>query len=273
MKEKDGKLDRKNDILLGPIERPILQWLAKHMPKWVNSDMLTILGILGSTLTLVSGIMVGHTGGALFNPWIFALCLGFVLNWFGDSLDGTLARYRHMERPNFGYFIDHSVDGYTAICMFLGFGFAGISRVDVAAFGAIGYLLMMITVYLKTHVTGVFEMTTIKLGPTELRVLAIIFALVHYFIQPSKVNLPLVEPQSLGTVLIGAVAVLLFLYYVAETIRMGTILAIEDGKKLERQRAKEAKKAEKAEKKLEKELAKAPKAKAEKMLGDISRIN
>jgi hypothetical protein len=80
MKEKDGKMKRKNDILLGPIERPVLEWFAKRMPKWVNSDMLTILGILGSTLTLVSGIMVGRTGGALHNPWILSLCLGFVIN-------------------------------------------------------------------------------------------------------------------------------------------------------------------------------------------------
>jgi len=265
-------MERKNDILLGPIERPVLEWFAKHMPKWVNSDMLTILGILGSTLTLVSGIMVGRTGGALHNPWIFSLCLGFVINWFGDSLDGSLARYRHLERPNFGYFIDHSVDGYTAICMFLGFGFAGISRVDVAAFGAIGYLLMMITVYLKTHVTGVFEMTTIKIGPTELRLLAIIFGMVHYFVQPATVALPLVESQSLGTVLVGAIAILLFIYYIAETIHMGTVLAIEDGKRLERRLAKEAKQAEKAEKKLEKELKNPSKSKHENMIGSTSRV-
>jgi phosphatidylglycerophosphate synthase len=184
-----------------------------------------------------------------------------------------LARYRHLERPNFGYFIDHSVDGYTAICMFLGFGFAGISRVDVAAFGAIGYLLMMITVYLKTHVTGVFEMTTIKIGPTELRLLAIIFGMVHYFVQPASVALPLVESQSLGTVLVGGIAVLLFIYYIAETIHMGTVLAIEDGKRLERRLAKEAKQAEKAEKKLEKELKNPSKSNHDNMIGSTSRVN
>ncbi|HAE86007.1 MAG TPA: CDP-alcohol phosphatidyltransferase [Anaerolineaceae bacterium] len=273
---KDGKVERKNDILLGPIERPVLNFLAKHMPDWVNSDMLTVLGVLGSALTLVSGIMAGRTGGPYQNPWILALCLGFVINWFGDSLDGTLARYRHKERPNFGYFIDHSVDGFTAVCMFFGFGFAGISSVLVAALGAIGYLLMMITVYLKTHVTGVFEMTTIKIGPTELRILAIIFSLVHYFLEPAPVRLPFAggEEIKLGTLLVGVIAAILFVYYVVETIRVGRRLAIEDGKRLEQRLAKEAKEVRKQEKKMEKELKKSSKKANEKnALGDISRIN
>ena len=273
---KDGKVERKNDILLGPIERPVLNFLAKHMPDWVNSDMLTVLGILGSALTLVSGIMAGRTGGPYRNPWIFALCLGFVINWFGDSLDGTLARYRHKERPNFGYFIDHSVDGFTAVCMFFGFGFAGMSSLLVAAFGAIGYLLMMITVYLKTHVTGVFEMTTIKIGPTELRILAIIFSLVHYFLKPAPVTLPFAggEEIKLGTLVVGVIAAILFVYYVVETIRVGRRLAIEDGKRLERRLAKEAKAAEKEMKKMEKELKKSSKkANGKNALGDISRIS
>ena len=273
---KDGKVERKNDILLGPIERPVLNFLAKHMPDWVNSDMLTVLGILGSALTLVSGIMAGRTGGPYRNTWILVLCLGFVINWFGDSLDGTLARYRHKERPNFGYFIDHSVDGFTAVCMFFGFGFAGMSSLLVAAFGAIGYLLMMITVYLKTHVTGVFEMTTIKIGPTELRILAIIFSLVHYFLEPAPVRLPFAggEEIKLGTLVVGVVAAILFVYYVVETIRVGRRLAIEDGKRLEQRLAKEAKAAEKEMKKMEKELKKSSKkANGKNALGDISRIS
>ena len=273
---KDGKVERKNDILLGPIERPVLNFLAKHMPDWVNSDMLTVLGILGSALTLVSGIMAGRTGGPYRNPWILVLCLGFVINWFGDSLDGTLARYRHKERPNFGYFIDHSVDGFTAVCMFFGFGFAGMSSLLVAAFGAIGYLLMMITVYLKTHVTGVFEMTTIKIGPTELRILAIIFSLVHYFLEPAPVRLPFAggEEIKLGTLVVGVVAAILFVYYVVETIRVGRRLAIEDGKRLERRLAKEAKAAEKEMKKMEKELKKSSKkANGKNALGGIPRIS
>ncbi len=247
---------RKNDILLGPLERPALQWLAAHMPAWVNSDTLTIIGILGSLLTLVSFIYVGRTGGPLRNYWVLIACFGFVVNWFGDSLDGTLARYRHMERPNYGYFIDHSVDGFTALCMFLGFGFSGISRLDVTLFAAIGYLLMMITVFLKSKVTGVFEMTTIKLGPTEMRLIAIIFSLVNYFVGVKNVELPLVGSQTYGTLVIGIIALILFVYYLVETVRVSVKLEKYDAERLIRRKEKEAKKQAKAAAKLEKKAAK-----------------
>ncbi|MFZ3070819.1 MAG: CDP-alcohol phosphatidyltransferase family protein [Anaerolineaceae bacterium] len=249
MKDKDGKMERKNDILLGPLERPTLQWLASHMPAWVTPDTMTVIGILASTLTLVSYIMVGR-GDIRHNPWMLVASLGFFLNWFGDSLDGTLARYRHKERPRYGYFVDHSVDGYTAVAMFLGIGFAKISRLDVAAFGAIGYLLSMIVVYLKTHVTGVFEMTTIKIGPTEIRIMAIILNVVLFFTGVSSVKVPgIAEEQTIGTIVIAVMAVALFGYYVYETVRVSYRLALLDGKRLERRLEKEAKKLEKEQKK------------------------
>ena len=247
---------RKNDILLGPLERPALQWLAAHMPPWVNSDTLTIIGILGSLLTLVSFILVGRTGGPLRNYWVLSACFGYVLNWFGDSLDGTLARYRHMERPNYGYFIDHSVDGFTAVCMFLGFGFAGISRLDITLFAAIGYLLMMITVFLKSKVTGVFEMTTIKLGPTEMRLIAIIFSLVNYFIGIKNVELPLVGSQTYGTLVIAIIALILFVYYLVETVRVSVKLEKYDAERLVKRKEKEARKQVKAAVKLENKAVK-----------------
>jgi len=252
---------RKNDILLGPLERPALQWFARNMPAWIDSDTLTIIGILGSLLTLASFVIVGRTGGPLKNYWVLIACFGYVLNWFGDSLDGTLARYRHMERPNYGYFIDHSVDGFTAVCMFLGFGFAGISRLDVTLVASIGYLLIMITVFLKTKVTGVFEMTTIKLGPTEMRLIAIIFSLINYFIGIKYVNYPLIGSQAYGTVVIACIALILFVYYLVETLRISIKLEKFDAEKLAHRKAKEAKKLAKAELKLQKADAKAAKKK------------
>ncbi|MEL7645113.1 MAG: CDP-alcohol phosphatidyltransferase family protein [Anaerolineaceae bacterium] len=262
---------RKNDILLGPLERPVLQWLAAHMPTWVNSDTLTITGILGSLLTLASFIIVGSTGGPLRNYWVLIACLGYVINWFGDSLDGTLARYRHMERPNYGYFVDHSVDGFTAVCMFLGFGFAGISRLDITLFAAIGYLLMMITVFLKTKVTGVFEMTTIKLGPTEMRLIAIIFSLVNYFIGVKNVTLPLFGSQTYGTLVIAIFALILFVYYLVETVRVSLKLEKIDAEQLAKRKAKEAKKLAKAALKLEKADVKDAKKEKRSELGENPR--
>jgi hypothetical protein len=126
-------------------------------------------------------------------------------------------------------------------------------------------------------VTGVFEMTTIKIGPTELRVIAIIFSLVHYFLQPAPVRLPFAgsEEIALGTLLVGLIAAILFIYYLVETIRVGRRLAMEDGKRLEQRLANEAKAAKKEMKKTEKEIIKSSskKTNGKNALGDISRIN
>jgi uncharacterized membrane protein YcjF (UPF0283 family) len=123
-------------------------------------------------------------------------------------------------------------------------------------FAAIGYLLMMITVFLKTKVTGVFEMTTIKLGPTEIRVIAIIFSLVHFFIGIKNVNVPLFGSQTYGTIVVGLIAALLFVYYLVETVRVSIKLERVDAAQLALRQDKEAKKRTKAEEKLEKKAAK-----------------
>ncbi|MFZ3150713.1 MAG: CDP-alcohol phosphatidyltransferase family protein [Anaerolineaceae bacterium] len=262
MKKKDGKMKRKNDILLGPVERPTLQWLAKHMPNWVTSDTMTLTGIFASILVLFSFIMAGQGDELRHNPWLLVASFGLFLNWFGDSLDGTLARYRHMERPRYGYFVDHSVDGFSVAAIFLGYGFSGLARLDVAAIGAISYLLVMITVYLKTHVTGVFEMTTIKLGPTEIRIIGITYNLIVYFAGMGTVQLPgILGEQTIGTVAFAAIALILFSYYVVETIRVSLHLALSDGRRLDKRLEKEAKKAEKEAKRAEKEQRKLSKSK------------
>ncbi len=98
---------RVNDILLGPLERPALAWLAAHMPAWVSPDTLTGIGVLGAVIIFLSYSLSNVHSGFL---WLASL--GFVINWFGDSLDGTLARYRRCERPKYGYFIDHTVDAF-----------------------------------------------------------------------------------------------------------------------------------------------------------------
>src|SRR5512140_2984650 len=108
---------RVNDIFLGPLERPALKWLAERMPAWVTPDTLTLIGVLGAVLTLISYLLTNISSGFL---WLAAL--GFVINWFGDSLDGTLARTRKIERPIFGFFIDHTVDAVNEMLIFFGLG-------------------------------------------------------------------------------------------------------------------------------------------------------
>lgn len=229
---------RTNDILLGPLERPALAFFARHMPKWVNSDMLTVLGLLGSVLAAVAYAVVG-TGEVKSNPWLFVASLGFVINWFGDSLDGTLARYRNVSRPNYGYYTDHAIDGITTLLVFGGIGLSGIARFDVSLIAMCAWLLLMMQVFLKTHATGIFEMTSVKIGPTEMRLIIIILNTVVYFVGAGgalfEVTLASqVIPVNTGTLVLAIFAVLFLGYYIYQVITTGSQLAYEDGEALKR---------------------------------------
>src|SRR4030042_4699238 len=165
---KDHK--RVNDILLGPLERPALQWLAAHLPAWATPDMMTVIGILGALIIILS------YGLSQFHPsFLWIASLGFVISWFGDSLDGTLARYRHIERPKYGFFIDHVTDGLTEIIIVLGLGLSPYISFSVASLCCIAYLAMSVLVYVRMNVMGEFKISYGKLGPTEVRLIAIGF--------------------------------------------------------------------------------------------------
>lgn len=176
---------RVNDILLGPLERPALQWLAAHMPAWVNPDILTAIGIFGSIVVFTGYCLTNVSSGFL---WLASL--GMVINWFGDSLDGTLARHRHIERPKYGFFVDHTTDAISESLVFLGIGVSPYIRFEIACLALIGYLLMCILVYVRTTVSGVFRISYAKIGPTELRVLVIIVNAVLFFVGNPTIALP-----------------------------------------------------------------------------------
>src|ERR1700690_440621 len=98
-------LKRLNASVLGPLERPALAWLAARMPAWVVPDYLTALGVFGALVTATGFILSQWS-----LHWLGLACIGLVLNWIGDSTDGTLARYRRIERPRYGFFVDSSSD-------------------------------------------------------------------------------------------------------------------------------------------------------------------
>jgi len=251
---------RVNDILLGPIERPALQFFARKMPAWVNSDMLTAFGLFGSILTGFAYAMVGR-GDIKGNPWLFIASLGFFINWFGDSLDGTLARYRHHERPNYGYYTDHAIDGITTALIFAGIGLSGIARFEISMIALAGYLLLMIQVFLKTRVTGTFEMTSIKLGPTEVRVMGVILNTVLFFtgIGGDLWTITIKDEAyglTIGSIIVFIIAMAFLVYYIYQVIRTATTLAAEDEARLLKKKAKEAHKVEKAAHKAEKKARK-----------------
>lgn len=225
---------RENDILLGFIERPALNWLAAHSPAWVTPDLLTWTGIVGAVLVFIS---YGLTH--IDRNFLWLATFGFLLNWLGDSLDGSLARYRHIERPRYGFLVDHSVDAMTTVLMFVGIGLSPYVDLLVASFAAIAYLLVSIMVYLTTYVTGVFKITSAKIGPTEIRTVAILLNIVMFLVGNNTVaTLPYFGGVSIYTLATGAVAIVLGIYFLANSAINIRKLALLDGKRLERKQAK-----------------------------------
>jgi phosphatidylglycerophosphate synthase len=209
---KDHK--RVNDILLGPLERPALHWLAAHLPIWATPDMMTVIGICGALV-----ITLGY-GLSRFHPaFLWLATLGFIINWFGDSLDGTLARFRHIERPKYGFYIDHVTDCVTEIIIILGLGLSHYISFSVAALCCIAYIAMSVLIYVRMNVMGEFKISYSKLGPTEVRVLAIALNTAMFFGGVRSINLTLssfvisINPYDL----VVAVITLILLFFFAQT--------------------------------------------------------
>lgn len=146
-------------------ERDILNWLCARLPRAVTPDRLTGLGLMGALIVSVSYVASRNNPAFL---WIASL--GFFVNWFGDSLDGSLARYRGVERPQYGYFVDHAADVVSILLIMVGLGLTSYVRFDVALLVLVAYLMMAIFVFLKHQVTGIFQLTFLAGGPTEIRI-------------------------------------------------------------------------------------------------------
>lgn len=168
-KTKFKNAERQQSSILTPLEKQFLVWMAHRMPSWVNSDHLTILGFLGMILTGVCYYFAGSNPAFLLGAIV---CLA--INWFGDSLDGTLARVRGRQRPRYGFYVDHIVDAFGATCVVAGLGLSGYMSGNVAMAFLIAYFLVNIETYLATYTLGVFKLSYGVLGPTELRVIVCI---------------------------------------------------------------------------------------------------
>lgn len=154
---------------INALERRALVWLAKRQPRWVTSDMLTVVGVIGAFVTGL-GFVLTH-----FDiHWLWLSSLGLVVNWYGDSLDGTLARVRNSQRPLYGYYLDHTVDCINEALMFIGAGLSPLMHLDLALLVFILYLFMTINVSINAHLKSEFRLTYAKLGPTEFRILVVL---------------------------------------------------------------------------------------------------
>ena len=174
------KRDEQNAINTGitaKAEEKAKEWICPRIPDWVNSDMLTVLGLL-STFVVAAGFVYGF-----FNRYYLILVvIGLFLHWFGDSFDGSLARYRKKTRPHYGYYIDHVVDAVAIMIFGLGLGLSGFVRIEVALAFIIMYLILMIHVELVTYVENEFKYSFGLVGPTEVRIIGVILTGVMFFL-------------------------------------------------------------------------------------------
>ena len=158
---------RQNTSVLAAAEKRALIWMAQRLPRWINSDHLSALG-----LTAMAGAGVSFWLAAT-NPILGAslvvVCL--LLNWLGDSLDGTVARVRDQQRPRYGYYLDHVIDLTGTALLFAGLAASGYMSPLIAVLVVAAYYLVSAETYLATHSRGVFKMAFIGVGPTELRIL------------------------------------------------------------------------------------------------------
>ena len=203
---------RINNGVLAAAEKRALVWIAHRSPTWVNSDHLTLLALLS-----MAGAGLAFWAARHWPPALGLVVVALAFNWFGDSLDGTLARVRKHERPRYGFYVDHVLDIAGITLLLGGIALSGFMTPVVALAMLVAYLLVSAEVFLATGVNGQFRMSFLSVGPTELRILLTIGTLALY-------SYPVVQPFGLGPYLlfdVGATvaAVGLVVAFVVSTAR------------------------------------------------------
>jgi archaetidylinositol phosphate synthase len=179
---KAGAHVREHTSVLAAAEKVLLIWMAHRLPRWVNSDHLTALGAVAMVATGAS-----FAAASLDPRFLLLVPVALAVNWFGDSLDGTVARVRNQQRPRYGYYLDHVVDIANTVVLFTGLAVSGLCNPWIAMALLVGYLLLSAESFLATHALGVFRISFAGMGPTELRIILSVGALVaisHSWVSP-----------------------------------------------------------------------------------------
>jgi archaetidylinositol phosphate synthase len=164
--EKFREAERKQLSMLAVVEKRTLIWLAQRMPAWVNSDHLTALGFVAM---FAAGLL--YWAASYDRMALLGVIVALAVNWFGDSLDGTLARVRNRLRPRYGFYVDHITDAIGTFFLMGGLALSSYMSPYIAMGLMIAYFLLSIEVYLTTYTIGAFHLSFWSFGPTELRIL------------------------------------------------------------------------------------------------------
>jgi len=218
---------RINASVLGVLERPALAWMARHMPPWVSPDQLTMLGFVGALVCAA-----GYVGSRWSLAYLWLTCLGLILNWVGDSLDGNLARVRQIERPRYGFFIDHTSDLFSQAIVFLSMGVSACARFDVSCIGLIAFFAAFIYSMIHAHVHDTMRITYFGFGPTEIRALMVLGAIVTIFFGVTDLSHTLGLPSFLQPFTIYDLVICFFAIAGLATV---AVFAIKEGRLLSSQ--------------------------------------
>jgi archaetidylinositol phosphate synthase len=173
---------RSNEGLLQPLEQSALLWMVQRMPDWVTPNFLTGVGFIGACLAAA-----GYALSRWQPAFLWLATLGLLINWFGDSLDGTLARFRRIDRPRYGFFLDQNLDAFEQLIFAIGIGLSGFIRFELAMFTLAAYFLMSILSLVRAIVSNVFAMTYGGIGLTEMRAAFCILNALMFFSPPKPI--------------------------------------------------------------------------------------
>jgi hypothetical protein len=205
--KKEGFDEARRELrgLTADIEKKVLLWLAARTPAWVKPDHLTVLGLLAM---LLAG--VAYRFSAATPALLHLVNAALALNWLGDSLDGTLARFRQRCRPRYGFYVDHLVDAFGALFLVGGLALSGYMSERVALALLIAYFLVSINIYLATYTIGVFKISFGPVGGTELRLLLALGNLA-LLVQPrlSVLGMPVLLYDVIGVLAIAGLVLVL----------------------------------------------------------------
>jgi archaetidylinositol phosphate synthase len=166
---KGVEAEREPNFLFAPLERRFLPWLARKLPRWILPDDMTALGVLAAL-----GVCAAYQLSNEDSAWLWAASGLLVVQWLGDSLDGTLARVRNIQRPKYGYYLDHIVDAIATAAIGIGLGLSPFMLLSIGTLIVVAYLILSINVYLESMAFGRFRLGYGYLGPTEIRAVLIL---------------------------------------------------------------------------------------------------
>jgi phosphatidylglycerophosphate synthase len=161
--------NRRHVSFLARPERAVLDWLVCRLPSFVTPDALTLLGLFGAFVTFA-----GYALCAVSDQFLWLASAGLILHWFGDSLDGSLARVRCIERPRYGFFLDQNIDVFGNLLIAGGMAASPFLRVESAVLALVGYQALTIYVLVRLSIDGIFQVSVLNSGPTEMRALLIL---------------------------------------------------------------------------------------------------